>query len=1070
MQPLWKALYDYGADIWLGGHWHNYEHLLPMNADGASDPAFGIRSFVVGTGGVPLTTFGTTFPTSVARNGGPLGSHGVMKLTLHDTTYDWEFIPAAGSPSPVFTDSGTGTVHGAPVINGAPTANAQTLSTNEDVALGITLTGSDPEGAALTFAPGTPSHGTLSGTGATRIYTPAPNYNGSDSFTFTASDGSLSSPPATVSITVTPVNDAPTANGQSVSTTQNVQRSITMTGSDPEGTALTFSPGAPSHGTLSGTGATRTYTPTAGYTGPDSFTFTANDGGLTSPPATVSITVSPIGVQTNYAIDFGGTDAYVTFGAAPGLGVSTMTIEAWFRRDGAGAGTSTGTGGFNDAATTGLAIPLITKGRAQSDGSNVDTNYFLGINTLTNVLVGDFEDFATGLNHPVSGTTPIPISTTVWHHAAATYDGTTWRLYLDGALETTSVVGNFTPRFDSIQHASIGSALQSSVGSAAGFFDGVIDEARIWGRALSQAELQANINLQITSGSNLVARWGLNENTGTAVNDSTPSSINGVITGANYAWTAGAPFNLVITALDPVLVGAGDIAANCIAGDSTANAAATATLLEGIPGTVFTLGDNAYLDGTAAQFANCYGPTWGRPGIKARTRPTPGNHDYNTLNATGYYDYFNGAIVQDPPAGDRTKGYYSYNLGNWHIVVLNSECPNTAPSGNTWLVNGCEAGSAQEQWLRTDLAASPTNNIIAMWHKPLYSSTGGLVEVQPLWQALYQYGADIWLGGHWHNYERLAPMNADGASDPAFGIRSFVVGTGGTGVTSFGTMYPTSEVRNATTFGVIKFTLHDASYDWQFIPIVGQTFTDSGTSTVHGAPPGNQPPVVDAGPDQTVPSGAAFLSGSVTDDGATTVTWSQSDGPATAIFGNPNAASTSVGFPMAGVYVLRLTASDGVFDRFDELSVIVTSASGNLPPIVDAGLNQSVTPGTEVSLAGTITDDGLPGTDVTTIWSEVQRARNGDLRRRHVVGDDGHLFGYGHLRAPVDGQRRGVERFRRLTVTVTVQTNSAIDFDGTNAYVTFGAAPALGVSTMTIETWFRRDGAGVDDDRPALAA
>ena len=217
-----------------------------------------------------------------------------MKFTLHDTSYDWQFIPIAGQ---TFTDSGTSAVHGAPAVNGAPTANAQSVSTNEDVALDITLTGSDPEGTALTFTPGTPSHGTLSGTGATRTYTPAANYNGPDSFTFTASDGSLSSAPATVSITVTPVNDAPTANGQSVSTTQNVALGITLTGSDPEGTALTFSPGTPSHGTLSGTGATRTYTPTAGYTGPDSFTFTANDGSLTSPPATVSITVNPIGVR-----------------------------------------------------------------------------------------------------------------------------------------------------------------------------------------------------------------------------------------------------------------------------------------------------------------------------------------------------------------------------------------------------------------------------------------------------------------------------------------------------------------------------------------------------------------------------------------------------------------------------------------------------------------------------------------------------------------------------------------------------------------------------------------------------
>ena len=196
----------------------------------------------------------------------------------------------------------------------------------------------------------------------------------------------------------------------------------------------------------------------------------------------------------------------------------------------------------------------------------------------------------------------------------------------------------------------------------------------------------------------------------------------------------------------------------------------------------------------------------------------------------------------------------------------------------------------------------------------------------------------------------------------------------------------------------------------------------------------------------------------MTDDGATTVTWSQLSGPgtATATFGNPNAASTSVGFPMAGVYVLRLTASDGVFVRFETLSVIVTSASGNLPPIVDAGLNQSVTPGTEVSLAGTITDDGLPGTDVTTIWSKLSgpgtvtfddATSSGTTAIFSAAGtyvlrltaNDGELSGFGDL-------------------TVTVQTNKAIDFGGTDAYVTFQQPDGLNVTDFTLELWFKQEG------------
>jgi hypothetical protein len=326
------------------------------------------------------------------------------------------------------------------------------------------------------------------------------------------------------------------------------------------------------------------------------------------------------------------------------------------------------------------------------------------------------------------------------------------------------------------------------------------------------------------------------------------------------------------------------------------------------------LGDNSYVDGTAQQFASCYEPTWGRH--KARTRPVTGNHDYNTPGATGYYNYFNGPLPggQNGPAGDRTLGgYYSYNVGSWHVVVLNSEC---SASPELWDQNGCDAGSAQEVWLRTDLANSPTNNIIAMWHRPRYSSSSddaAHAYTQPLWQALYDYGTDIYLGGHWHNYERLDPMNALGQPDDNFGIRTFVVGTAGVPVSgAFPNQRSTSQVRNSTAHGLMKLTLKDDSYDWQFVQIPGEqpAFTDSGSAGVHGAP-GSQPPVVNAGPDQTIGAGATELAGSVTDDSPNTATWSQVSGPAAAAFGNANSAVTSVGFTTAGTYVLQLTVNDG---------------------------------------------------------------------------------------------------------------------------------------------------------------
>jgi 3',5'-cyclic AMP phosphodiesterase CpdA len=271
------------------------------------------------------------------------------------------------------------------------------------------------------------------------------------------------------------------------------------------------------------------------------------------------------------------------------------------------------------------------------------------------------------------------------------------------------------------------------------------------------------------------------------------------------------PTHFFVYGADPVLVGAGDIASCNSLGDE-----ATAALLDNIPGTVVTLGDNAYEAGTSADYANCYDSSWGRH--KARTFPAPGNHDYYTLNASGYFSYFGAA------AGDPAKGYYSYELGTWHIIVVNSNCA---------VVDGCYVGSRQEEWLRADLAAHPTACTLAYWHHPRFSSGtihGSSLEMQPIWQALYDFGADVVLSGHEHNYERFAPQDPTGILDTAHGIREFVVGTGGKSHYAFGAMLPTTEVRSDSTYGVLKLTLHSGSYDWQFIPEAGKTFTDSGSA------------------------------------------------------------------------------------------------------------------------------------------------------------------------------------------------------------------------------------------------
>jgi len=270
-----------------------------------------------------------------------------------------------------------------------------------------------------------------------------------------------------------------------------------------------------------------------------------------------------------------------------------------------------------------------------------------------------------------------------------------------------------------------------------------------------------------------------------------------------------------LSAKSAVFVGAGDIA-SC---DDLSGAEATAKLIEKIPGTVFAAGDLAYPDGSDEQFAKCYAPTWGR--FKDRTHPAPGNHEYHSTGASGYARYFGAA------AGDPKKGYYSYELGGWHVIALNSECAE---------VGGCNAASPQIQWLQSDLAKHPAACTLAYFHKPLFSSGdkhGNDPEMKPLWQTLYRAGATLVINGHDHDYERFAPQDPDGNADPARGIREFVVGTGGKNLRGFGPPQPNSEVRSNTAFGVLKLTLYKGGYDWEFVPVAGKQFTDSGAGSCH---------------------------------------------------------------------------------------------------------------------------------------------------------------------------------------------------------------------------------------------
>jgi hypothetical protein len=255
-------------------------------------------------------------------------------------------------------------------------------------------------------------------------------------------------------------------------------------------------------------------------------------------------------------------------------------------------------------------------------------------------------------------------------------------------------------------------------------------------------------------------------------------------------------------------VGAGDIA-QCPAAPAASAAEATARLLDNIPGQVFTAGDNAYPHGRIEDFTNCYTPTWGRH--RARTHPAPGNHDYEDPGAAAYFRYFG---FNAGPAG---VGYYSFDLGSWHVVSLNSN------------VGGVNL-DAQLQWLRSDLEASRSLCTVAIWHHPLFSSGPNSDNpfVRGLWRVLYDAGAELIVNGHDHSYERYARQDPDGRPDPERGIRQIIAGTGGASLTRFERVRPNSEVRGVA-WGVLKLTLHPAAFDWEFVPVAGESFSDFGS-------------------------------------------------------------------------------------------------------------------------------------------------------------------------------------------------------------------------------------------------
>jgi acid phosphatase type 7 len=361
-------------------------------------------------------------------------------------------------------------------------------------------------------------------------------------------------------------------------------------------------------------------------------------------------------------------------------------------------------------------------------------------------------------------------------------------------------------------------------------------------------------------------------------------------------------------AADPVIAAAGDIA--CSPSDANFDGADPAfcqqrdtsdLLVDAGLTEVLALGDVQYASATTAEIQGSYDPSWGR--VKSITRPVVGNHEYR-VDPNPYFDYFNDG-QDDGPAGERGKGYYSFNVGSWHLIALNSQC-NHVPGG-------CEAGSPQEQWLRQDLADNPAGCTLAYWHHALFHSgpNENDFDTMAFWQVLHDAGADVILNGHRHAYERFAPQDPLGNADPQHGLREFIVGTGGhSHADADGTPKPNSLVRDRTRFGVLRLVLHPNGYDWAFVNEDGTTF-DPGSGTCHGAPNDTPPQTtITDGPTGTTSATSATFSFSSSE--ASSTFQCRLDGEAWAGCASPSTRSSLA--PGAHSFEVRATDAAGNAD------------------------------------------------------------------------------------------------------------------------------------------------------------
>ena len=542
-----------------------------------------------------------------------------------------------------------------------------------------------------------------------------------------------------------------------------------------------------------------------------------------------------LGGQAGTAVGLDGVDDSLEVLDGPGLGsAGAMAVEAWVLPS---------------------ALPAGSASILRKDGQ-----FLLRLRANGTV---NFRLWKAGATYEASSL-PGTVSDGAWTHLVASWDGAEMRLYANGRLIASRVLAG--PADVSIEGLSLGSSFGSY-----DWFAGALDEVAVYDAELPEERVRAHFDaagggadLQpplVTlpapaTGSTTDALPNFGGRAGNQSGD-LPTVTVGVYGGttasgspirtltaersasgtfsvrlnfplpdgtytavAEQSDSAGnvgqsSPTTFTVADGDPVILAAGDIVGCDTTGDE-----ATAKLLDGLPGLVTTLGDHVYETGSESEFTNCYDPTWGRH--KDRTVPTVGGHEHlSSPDAAAYYSYFGAA------AGDPAKGYYSFDLGNWHVVSLNTECGR---------IGGCVPGSPEEQWLRADLQAHPAQCTLALMHEPRFSS-GGVhgpsYNSKYLFKALEDAGAEVVLSGDDHLYERFAPQTTLGAPDPDRGVRQFVVGTGGRSLYPFGMILPNSEVRSSTAYGVMKLTLHPDSYEWEFVPVAGKSFTDTGTTACH---------------------------------------------------------------------------------------------------------------------------------------------------------------------------------------------------------------------------------------------